>query len=96
MLSEKHIVPLHVAWEYGSAGSVLLASSVSPSIAQNLLTEKQRSTQLSSHIKKRFRTDFESQASFIRGVGQVGGGVTNENLLPYLFISVSAVIDNWV
>lgn len=68
MVTEGHIVLLCVAGQYGSAGSLLLASPVSPNIAQNLLTEKQRSTHLSSHIKKRLRTNFESQASFIRGV----------------------------
>lgn len=91
MLTQRHIVLAHVAGEHGFDGSVLLGTPVSPSLAQNLLTEKQRSTHLSSHVKKSLRTNFESQ--LIGLIYRVF--LANENLLPYLFISVSGLIDNW-
>jgi len=41
VLTQRHIVPPHVAGEHGSTGSVLLESPVSPNISQNLVTEKE-------------------------------------------------------
>jgi len=65
----------------------LLLAQIFPRI---LSLKRRRSAPPSSHVKKSFRTNFESQPT-----GPIYSFLTNENLLPYLFISVSGLIDNW-